>query len=53
MRAHGAVEVAKTIIEVADMAWMALEKTHHHQHEHEHQEQNTATPDEEDRKSVV
>ena len=50
MRAHGAVEVAKTVIEVADVAWMALEKTHHHQHhdhEHEHQEQNTATPDEE------
>ena len=45
MRAHGAVEVAKTVIEVADVAWMALEKTHHHQHEH--QEQNTATPDEE------
>ena len=37
MRAHGAVEVAKTIIEVADMAWMALEKTHHHQ------QQNLAT----------
>ena len=50
MRAHGAVEVAKTVIEVADVAWMALEKTHHHQHhdhDHEHQEQNTATPDEE------
>ena len=43
MRAHGAVEVAKTVIEVADVAWMALEKTHHHQH----QEQNTATLDEE------
>ncbi|KAM3730942.1 hypothetical protein ACB098_12G124900 [Castanea mollissima] len=51
MRAHGAVEVAKTVIEVADVAWMALEKTHHHQHhdhdhDHDHQ-QNTAIPDEE------
>lgn len=49
MRAHGAVEVAKTVIEVADVAWMALEKTHHHQHhDHDHDhDQNSATPDEE------
>ncbi|WCJ44629.1 hypothetical protein M5689_025287 [Euphorbia peplus] len=30
MKAHGAVEAAKTVIEVADVAWKAMEFTHHH-----------------------
>ncbi|KAJ6730463.1 hypothetical protein OIU85_021275 [Salix viminalis] len=34
MGGHGAVEVAKTVIEVADVAWKAMEFTqHHHLHE--------------------
>ncbi|KAG6784177.1 hypothetical protein POTOM_009863 [Populus tomentosa] len=39
MGGHGAVEVAKTVIEVADVAWKAMEFTqHHHLHEnHQHE----------------
>ena len=34
MGGHGAAEVAKTVIEVADVAWKAMEFTqHHHLHE--------------------
>ncbi|KAF5442505.1 hypothetical protein F2P56_035153 [Juglans regia] len=37
MKGHGAnaIEVAKTVLEVADVAWTAME---HHQHHHHHQE---------------
>lgn len=35
MGGHGAVEVAKTIIEVADVAWSAVECCHHHHHDHD------------------
>ncbi|KAM7253316.1 hypothetical protein ACFE04_025934 [Oxalis oulophora] len=37
MGPHGAIEVAKTVIEVADVAWSAIEVSHHHhQHNHDH-----------------
>ncbi|CAK7346994.1 unnamed protein product [Dovyalis caffra] len=44
MGGHGAVEVAKTVIDVADVAWKALEFTHHHHlHEnHQHESANDA-----------
>ncbi|KAK8705455.1 hypothetical protein V6N13_049058 [Hibiscus sabdariffa] len=32
MGGHEAVEVAKTVLEVADVAWTALERCHHHHH---------------------
>ncbi|XP_007223126.1 uncharacterized protein LOC18789694 [Prunus persica] len=32
MGGHGAVEVAKTVLEVADVAWTAMECGHHHLH---------------------
>ncbi|KAJ7965582.1 Elongation factor 4 [Quillaja saponaria] len=32
MRGHGAIEVAKTVMEVADVAWTAMECHHHHSH---------------------
>ncbi|KAF7816868.1 uncharacterized protein G2W53_030837 [Senna tora] len=36
MRGHAAIEVAKTVMEVADVAWTAMECTHHHlRHHHE------------------
>ncbi|KAF2296736.1 hypothetical protein GH714_001534 [Hevea brasiliensis] len=44
MGGHGAVEAAKTVIEVADVAWKAMEFTHHHQlhnHNHENHESDT------------
>ncbi|KAL9229130.1 hypothetical protein vseg_004631 [Gypsophila vaccaria] len=31
-RTHEAVEVAKTVLEVAELAWSAVEHLHHHQH---------------------
>lgn len=36
MGGHGAIEVAKTVLEVADVAWTAMEcRHHHHQTSHE------------------
>jgi hypothetical protein len=35
MGGHGAIEVAKTVMEVADVAWTAMECRHHHQTSHE------------------
>ncbi|KAF5450737.1 hypothetical protein F2P56_031064 [Juglans regia] len=35
MGGHGAIEVAKTVLEVADVAWTAMEHHHHHHHEHD------------------
>lgn len=32
---HGALEVAKTVIEVADVAWSAIECCHHHKPSHD------------------
>lgn len=29
---HGALEVAKTVMEVADVAWSAIESCQHHKH---------------------
>ncbi|KAL3736686.1 hypothetical protein ACJRO7_025601 [Eucalyptus globulus] len=37
MKGHGAIEVAKTVIEVADVAWKAIECHHHHHHPHNHE----------------
>lgn len=39
MKGHGAIEVAKTVMEVADIAWTAMEhRQHHHHHNQDHQE---------------
>ncbi|CAJ2674452.1 unnamed protein product [Trifolium pratense] len=43
MRTHHAVEVAKTVLEVADVAWTAVECGHHLRH-HDH----TVTPNDND-----
>ncbi|XVF64591.1 hypothetical protein PTKIN_Ptkin09bG0180800 [Pterospermum kingtungense] len=32
MGGHGPVEVAKTVLEVADVAWTTMERCHHHNH---------------------
>ncbi|GAV84123.1 hypothetical protein CFOL_v3_27567 [Cephalotus follicularis] len=37
MGGHGAIEVAKTVLEVADVAWTAMEVTHNHHHHHDHE----------------
>lgn len=39
MGGHGAIEVAKTVLEVADVAWTAMECGHHHLH-HEHEQEH-------------
>ncbi|XVE60340.1 hypothetical protein DITRI_Ditri05aG0121300 [Diplodiscus trichospermus] len=36
MGGHEAVEVAKTVLEVADVAWTAMERCHHHHDHNEH-----------------
>lgn len=36
MGGHGAIEVAKTVVEVADVAWTAMECCQHHRHNHDH-----------------
>ncbi|XVE55353.1 hypothetical protein DITRI_Ditri03aG0151900 [Diplodiscus trichospermus] len=36
MGGHEAVEVAKTVLEVADVAWTAMECCHHLHHDHDH-----------------
>ncbi|KAF8023628.1 hypothetical protein BT93_F0972 [Corymbia citriodora subsp. variegata] len=52
MKGHGAIEVAKTVIEVADVAWKAIECRHHHhhnpEHEHEHGHEHETPPSSED-----
>lgn len=35
MRTHNAVEMAKTVLEVADVAWTAVEYHHHHHRHHD------------------
>lgn len=35
MTGHNAIEVTKTVLEVADVAWTAVE-TYHHHHQHSH-----------------
>ncbi|XP_022141420.1 uncharacterized protein LOC111011829 [Momordica charantia] len=32
MKGHGALEVAKTVVEIADVAWTAVESCNHHRH---------------------
>lgn len=34
MAGHHAMEVTKTVLEVADVAWTAVEAYHHHHHNH-------------------
>ncbi|XP_009800236.1 uncharacterized protein LOC107827987 [Nicotiana tabacum] len=34
MKGHNPIEVAKTVLEVADVAWSAVEHCHHHTHNH-------------------
>ncbi|XP_049380103.1 uncharacterized protein LOC125844808 [Solanum stenotomum] len=34
MKGHNPIEVAKTVLEVADVAWSAVESCHHHTHSH-------------------
>lgn len=36
MTGHNAIEVTKTVLEVADVAWTAVESYHHHHHHHNH-----------------
>uniref|UniRef100_A0A2P2JB37 Uncharacterized protein MANES_02G162100 n=1 Tax=Rhizophora mucronata TaxID=61149 RepID=A0A2P2JB37_RHIMU len=48
MGANGALEVAKTVLEVADVAWTAMEVTHHHHHHHHNNENKDQVPSEED-----
>lgn len=44
MGGHGAVEVAKTVLEVADVAWTAMECCHHHHH-HQHDDDSPENHD--------
>ena len=37
---HGALEVAKTVMEVADVAWTAIERCHHHKPSNDAAERN-------------
>lgn len=39
MKGEGAIEVAKTVLEVADVAWTAMEYGHHHHHRKSHDEE--------------
>lgn len=40
MRSHEALEVAKTVLEVADVAWSAVEFGHHRHEQHDHESVN-------------
>ncbi|KAI5668747.1 hypothetical protein M9H77_18600 [Catharanthus roseus] len=42
MVGHVSMEVAKTVLEVADVAWTAMECCHHHHH-HNHSEESSPT----------
>lgn len=46
MGGHGTIEVAKTVLEVADVAWKAME-THQHHKNHENKSTNPASSEEE------
>lgn len=37
MGGHEALEVAKTVMEVADVAWTAMECCHNYRHHHDHE----------------
>ncbi|KAL1192648.1 hypothetical protein V5N11_031700 [Cardamine amara subsp. amara] len=43
MTGHHAIEVTKTVLEVADVAWTAVETYHHHHHHHEDGENHEST----------
>ncbi|GLT47097.1 hypothetical protein SLA2020_208160 [Shorea laevis] len=49
MGGHGTVEVAKTVLEVADVAWAAAERCHrfHHNGTHDNQDKSEAAKDKE------
>lgn len=55
MAGHGAIEVAKTVLEVAEVAWTAIE-CHHHHHDSSHhcsnQEETKSLTQENDLESV-
>ncbi|KAL3504154.1 hypothetical protein ACH5RR_033995 [Cinchona calisaya] len=44
MVSHASLEVAKTVLEVADVAWTAMECCHHYNHPHHHQETTPSDP---------
>ncbi|CAH8254681.1 unnamed protein product [Arabidopsis lyrata] len=41
MTSHHAIEVTKTVLEVADVAWTAVETYHHHHHHHDENHEST------------
>ncbi|KDP32788.1 hypothetical protein JCGZ_12080 [Jatropha curcas] len=43
MGGHRAIEAAKTVIEVADVAWKAMEFTHNHHHNQTHENHDNIT----------
>ncbi|XWS25156.1 hypothetical protein CRYUN_Cryun27aG0046400 [Craigia yunnanensis] len=45
MGGHEAVEVAKTVLEVADVAWTAMERCHHLHHNHNHEDDSPENHD--------
>ncbi|KAM6576141.1 hypothetical protein CsatB_027978 [Cannabis sativa] len=49
MGGHGAIEVAKTVMEVADVAWTAMETCHKHRHHNDSSDEpiQHASPEEE------
>lgn len=48
---HGAIEVAKTVLEVAEVAWAATESYHHH-HNHDKRHDHADLTDEEELQSA-
>ena len=52
MGGHGAIKVAKTVMEVADVAWTAMECSHHHLHRHQDHENPNFTSSEEELESL-
>ncbi|XVF39360.1 hypothetical protein PTKIN_Ptkin01aG0028500 [Pterospermum kingtungense] len=45
MGGHEAVKVAKTVLEVADVAWTAMECCHHHRHDHDDNDDSSKNHD--------
>lgn len=52
MGGHEAIEVAKTVMEVADVAWTAMECCHHYRHRHEEEDHERENEQEEDLESL-
>ena len=52
---HGPIEVAKTVMEVAEVAWSAIETHHHihqHHHDHDHDHDHDSSPMNHDVESI-